>query len=109
MNKFKSYFQEAKAYFISSHQHPVNVMLHHLTVLIGISGVFLLLYDWRLSGICLFLVMTLPVSGHLIWEKNEPAFKKYPSGIMILASLSWSFENWFGLRQLFKNKPLING
>ncbi len=104
MDNFNTYFHEAKAHFIASHQHPINVMLHHLTVVIGITGLFLLFYDWRLSAICLFLTLTVPVSGHLIWEKNEPAFKKYPSGIMILASLSWSFENWLGFRQLWQAK-----
>lgn len=104
MSNFKSYFQEAKSYFIASHQHPINQMLHHLTVVIGIAGVFLLFYDWRFSAISLFLVMLVPVAGHLFFEKNEPAFKKYPNGIMILASVSWSFDNWFGFRQLFNNK-----
>jgi hypothetical protein len=108
MDNFKAYFQEAKAYFISCHQHPINQMLHHLTVVIGLAGAFLLFYDWRLTAICLFLTLVIPVSGHLFFEKNEPAFKKYRSGIMILASLSWSWDNWLGFRSLLKPKTIVD-
>lgn len=94
-----SYFQEAKAHFIASHQHPINQILHHITNLLVIAGFFLLFYDWRLALLCLVLTQVFALGGHAFFEKNEPAFKKYP-GITILASMSWSFENWFGLRQV---------
>lgn len=103
-----SHFQEAKAHFIASHQHPMNQVMHHLTNIIAIAAVILLFYDWRLTAICVVLTQALAWSGHWVFEKNEPAFVKYPSGIMILASLSWSFENWFGLRQLFNKKATTN-
>jgi hypothetical protein len=96
-----SYYQEAKAHFLESHQHPINQMLHHLTNIIAIAAVVLLFYDWRLTAICVALTQIFAIGGHIVFEKNEPAFKKYP-GVVILISLSWSFENWFGLRQLWQ-------
>lgn len=95
-----SYFQQAKAHFIASHQHPVNQLLHHLTNLLAIAAAILLFVDWRLTLICLVLTQVFALGGHAFFEKNEPAFRKYP-GITILASMSWSFENLFGLRQLW--------
>lgn len=94
-----SYFQEAKAHFIASHQNPINQILHHITNLLVFAAVVLLFYDWRLTLLCLVLTQVFALGGHAFFEKNEPAFKKYP-GITILASMSWSFENWFGLRQV---------
>ena len=94
-----SYFQEAKAHFLASHQHPINQFLHHLTNVIAIAAVVSLLYDWRLTILCVVLTQVFAIGGHIVFEKNEPAFVKYP-GIVILVSMSWSFENWFGLRQL---------
>lgn len=94
-----SYFQEAKAHFVASHQNPINQALHHLTNILAIAAVILLFVDWRLTLICLVLTQVFALGGHAVFEKNEPAFVKYP-GITILASLSWSFENWFGLRQV---------
>lgn len=94
-----SYFQEAKAHFIASHQHPINQFLHHLTNLLAIAAVVFLFFDWRLTLICLILTQVFALGGHAFFEKNQPAFVKYP-GITILASLSWSFENGFGIRQL---------
>ena len=95
-----NYFHKAKAHFIASHQHPINQILHHITNVLAIAAVVLLFYDWRLTLLCLVLTQVFALSGHAFFEKNEPAFKKYP-GITILASLSWSFDNWFGLRQLW--------
>lgn len=95
-----SYFHEAKAHFIASHQHPINQVLHHITNLLAIAAVVLLFYDWRLTLVCLVLTQVFALSGHAFFEKNEPAFRKYP-GIVILVSLSWSFDNWFGLRQVW--------
>jgi hypothetical protein len=97
-----SYFQEAKAYFIASHQNPINIFLHHLTVLLAISAVVLLFYDWRWTLGCLVLTQVFAIGGHALFEKNKPAFVKYRSGIMIPVSISWSFENFFGLRQLWR-------
>ena len=94
-----SYFHQAKAHFIASHQHPINQILHHITNLLAIASAILLFYDWRLTLVCLVLTQVFALGGHAVFEKNEPAFRKYP-GITILASLSWSLENWFGLRQL---------
>lgn len=95
-----SYYQEAKAHFVASHQHPINQLLHHITNALAIAAVVLLFYDWRLTLGCLVLTQVFALGGHALFEKNQPAAIKYP-GITILASLSWSFENWFGLRQLW--------
>lgn len=103
-----SYFHDAKAHFVASHQHPINQVLHHLTNLLAIAAVVLLFYDWRLTLVCLVLTQVFALGGHAFFEKNEPAFVKYP-GITILASMLWSFENWFGLRKFwmyFKRKTV---
>lgn len=94
-----SYFQDAKAHFIASHQNPINQALHHLTNALAIAAVVFLFFDWRLTLLCLVLTQVFALGGHAVFEKNEPAFVKYP-GITILAAMSWSFENWFGLRQV---------
>ena len=94
------YFDEAKAHFIASHQHPINQMLHHLTNVLAIAAVVLLFYDWRWTLVCLVLTQVFALGGHAFIEKNQPAAVKYP-GITILASLTWSFENWFGLPQIW--------
>lgn len=98
-----SLFQDAKAHFIASHQNPINQALHHLTNLLAIAAVVLLFFDWRLTLLCLVLTQVFAIGGHTFFEKNEPAFRKYP-GITILVSMSWSFENWFGLRQLLTSQ-----
>jgi len=94
-----SYFNEAKAHFIESHQNPINQALHHLTNLLAIAAIIFLFIDWRITLVCLIFTQVFALGGHAFFEKNDPAFVKYP-GITILASLSWSFENWFGLRQI---------
>jgi hypothetical protein len=96
-----SYFQEARAHFVASHQHPINQALHHLTNVLAITAVIVLFYDWRWTLVCLVLTQVFALGGHFLFEKNHPAFVKYP-GITILASLSWSFEHWFGLRDLWQ-------
>ncbi|NDJ19216.1 Mpo1-like protein [Myxacorys almedinensis] len=96
-----TYFQAAKAHFIASHQNPINQALHHLTNLLAIASVVYLFIDWRMTVLCLVLTQVFALGGHAVFEKNEPAFVKYP-GITILASLQWSFENWFGFRQLWQ-------
>jgi hypothetical protein len=96
-----NYFQEAKAHFVASHQNPINQVLHHLTNLLAIAAVVFLFYDWRLTLICLVLTQVFALGGHAFFEKNQPAFVKYRNGIMILASMQWSFENWFGFRQVW--------
>ncbi|PSO53169.1 MAG: DUF962 domain-containing protein [Cyanobacteria bacterium QH_8_48_120] len=93
-------FQEAKAHFIASHQNPINQVLHHITNLLAIAAVIFLWFDWRLTVVCVVLTQVFALGGHAFFEKNEPAFKQYP-GITILVSMSWSFENWFGLRQIW--------
>ncbi len=95
-----SYFHSAKDHFVASHQHPINQILHHLTNVLAIAAVVLLFYDWRLTLVCLVLTQVFALGGHAFFEKNEPAFVKYP-GITILVSIMWSFENWFGLRQVW--------
>lgn len=97
-----SYFHDAKAHFVASHQHPINQILHHITNLLAIVAVVLLFYDWRLTFFCLVLTQIFALGGHAIFEKNQPAAVKYP-GITILASLSWSFDHWFGFRQIWMN------
>lgn len=94
-----NYFQAAKAHFVASHQNPINQFLHHLTNLVAIAAIIFLFYDWRLTLVCLVLTQVFALGGHAFFEKNEPAFVKYP-GITILASMQWSFEHWFGLRQI---------
>lgn len=94
-----SYFQDAKAHFVASHQNPINQALHHLTNALAIAAVVFLFIDWRLTLLCLVFTQIFALGGHAVFEKNEPAFVKYP-GITILAAMSWSFEHWFGLRQL---------
>jgi hypothetical protein len=95
-----SYYREAKAHFVLSHQNPINQFLHHLTNLLAIAAVVFLFYDWRLTILCLVLTQVFALGGHAVFEKNEPAFVKYP-GITILVAMQWSFENWFGLRQVW--------
>jgi hypothetical protein len=95
-----SYFQEAKAHFVASHQHPINQILHHLTNILAIAAVVSLFYDWRWTLVCLVLTQVFALGGHAFFEKNDPAFVKYP-GITILVSILWSFENLFGLRQVW--------
>ncbi|MBD2022234.1 DUF962 domain-containing protein [Leptolyngbya sp. FACHB-36] len=101
-----SYFQDAKAHFVASHQHPINQALHHLTNTLAIVAVVLLFYDWRWTLACLVLTQVFALGGHFVFEKNQPAAVKYP-GITILASLSWSLDHWFGLRQIlnYLNRP----
>ncbi|HEY9862522.1 MAG TPA: Mpo1-like protein [Candidatus Obscuribacterales bacterium] len=99
MSEFRQLLQESKAHFVASHQNPINQALHHLTNILAIAAVILLFYDWRLTLVCLVLTQVFALGGHAVFEKNHPAFVKYP-GITILSSMTWSFENWFGLRQL---------
>lgn len=96
-----SYFQQAKAHFLASHQNPINQALHHIVNILVFVGIGYLFIDWRIALLCGVLTQVLAIGGHIVFEKNEPAFKQYP-GIVILVSMSWSFENWFGLRQLFQ-------
>ena len=79
-----SYFLEAKAHFVASHQHPINQMLHHLTNLLAIAAVVLLFYDWRLTLVAGVLTQVFALGGHAVFEKNQPAS---PSSIP--ASPSW--------------------
>lgn len=104
-----SYLQEAKVYFAACHQHPINQFLHHLTNILAIAAVVFLFYDWRLTLISLVLTQVFAIGGHLIFEKNQPAFVKYPVWVTIPTSMQWSFERWFGLRQVwnyFKHKTV---
>ncbi len=97
-----TYFQEAKVYFAQCHQHPINQLLHHITNILAIASPFVLFYDWRLTVVFLVLTQVLAISGHFIFEKNQPAFAKYPVWVTIPTSLMWSFERWFGLRQVWQ-------
>lgn len=106
-----SYFQEAKRHFVASHQNPINQALHHLTNILAIAAVIYLFIDWRLTVLCVILTQVFAIGGHWLFEKNDPAFVKYSTGIMIPVSLSWSFEHWFGLRQVvayFSRKFQVN-
>ena len=96
-------FPAAKRHFIECHQHPINQALHHLVNIIAIVGVIFLFVDWRVSILCLILTQVFAIGGHIVFEKNKPAFMKYP-GITILAAFAWSFENWFGLKQILQSK-----
>lgn len=97
-----SYFREAKTYFAASHQHPINQALHHLTNILAIAAIVLLFYDWRFTIVCLVLTQVFAIGGHAVFEKNQPAFVKYPVWITIPTSMMWSFERWFGLRQVWR-------
>ncbi|MBE9117545.1 DUF962 domain-containing protein [Lusitaniella coriacea LEGE 07157] len=99
-----NHFQAAKAHFLQCHQHPINQLFHHITNLFAIAAIFCIFYDWRLTVLCVVLTQVFALSGHIFFEKNEPAFNKYP-GIVILVSLLWSLENGFGLRQIFSKSP----
>ena len=92
--------REAKAHFIASHQHPINQALHHFNNFLVLVGVGMLFVDWRYSPLCVLVAQAIAISGHALFEKNEPAFRQYPGIPTILASMSWSFENAFGLRQV---------
>lgn len=95
-------FHDAKAHFVACHQHPVNQVLHHITNLLAIAMLPLLVWQqWGWLIGCLVLSQILALGGHAVFEKNQPAAVKYP-GITILASISWSFDHWFGFRQVFQ-------
>lgn len=64
-----SYFHEAKAHFVASHQHPINQVLHHLNNMLAIAAVVLLFYDWRLTLVCLVLTQVFALGGHALFEK----------------------------------------
>lgn len=96
-----SYFRDAKAHFEASHQHPVNIALHHFANVLAIAAIILLFYDWRWTVFCLVLTQVFALGGHAFIEKNQPAAVRYP-GVTILASLTWSFENLFGIRQVWQ-------
>jgi hypothetical protein len=99
---FVGLFQDAKAHFIACHQHPVNQALHHLTNALAIALIPLfILHKWVWLVGCLVATQVFALGGHAIFEKNQPAAIRYPV-ITILASLSWSFDNWFGLRQVLQ-------
>jgi len=101
-------FQDAKAHFVASHQHPINQVLHHITNTMAIALIPLLfMQKWAWFAGVLVVSQILAWGGHAVFERNKPAFIQYP-GITILASLSWSFDNWFGMRQIldyFANQP----
>ncbi|KPQ38212.1 MAG: putative membrane protein [Phormidium sp. OSCR] len=94
-----SVLQEAKVHFEASHQHPINQVLHHITNFLALSAIGLLWFNPKVSIIFLVISQIFAWGGHAVFEKNHPAFFKYP-GITILASFAWSFERWFGFRQL---------
>ena len=98
MNRMQHY-QEAKAHFLASHQHPVNQALHHLVNVIAIVSVIYIPINIWVSVVGLILTQVFAIGGHILFEKNKPAFVKYP-GTVILVSIAWSFQRWFGLRDL---------
>lgn len=97
------YYQKAKAHFIASHQHPVNQAMHHTSNLLAIAAIAFLFVDWRWTLGCLVLTQVFALGGHYWVEKNQPAAIQYPI-ITILASLSWSFDRWFGLRDWLQHQ-----
>lgn len=102
-----NYYQEAKAHFLASHQHPINQGLHHLVNLMAIAAVITVFYDWRITVVLFVFTQVFAIGGHIVFEKNDPAFRQYPL-IVIPISIAWSFENGFGLRQLLYRKPRNN-
>jgi hypothetical protein len=102
MSDFQSYYNSAKRHFVASHQHPINQALHHANTLLALVSLVYLLIDWRVTLACLVITQIFAISGHFIFEKNKPAAVKYP-GITILVSIAWSFEHWFGLRDVLQH------
>jgi hypothetical protein len=96
-HSFSDYFGAAKAHFVESHRHPVNQVFHHITNALALVAIVSVFFDWRWTVGILVLTQVLALSGHFVFEKNQPAAVKYP-GITILASLSWSFDHWFGFK-----------
>ncbi|MEB3293392.1 MAG: Mpo1-like protein [Synechococcales bacterium] len=94
------YFHAAKRHFLACHQHPLNQAIHHFTNLLAFLAIALLFYDWRISLILLIVPQPIVWMGHAVFEKNQPAFVKFP-GITIAVSLLWSIEHLFGLRDLW--------
>jgi hypothetical protein len=92
-------YEGAKAHFVASHQNPINQAIHHGTNLLAFLSILFLLIDWRIALAMLIAPQPFVWMGHAVFEKNQPAFVKYP-GITILASLAWSIEEWFGLKPL---------
>ena len=95
------HYQQAKAHFLASHQHPTNQALHHLVNIIAIVAVIYIPINIWVSVVGLVLTQVLAIGGHWLFEKNQPAFVKYP-GTVIVVSIAWSFGRWFGLRDLLK-------
>ena len=94
-----SVYSKAKAHFIDSHRHPINQGLHHIVNILAIVGVVYLFINIWVSVVCLVLTQVLAIGGHWLFEKNKPAFVQYP-GVVIIVSLMWSFDRWFGIRDL---------
>lgn len=95
----REYYQEAKVHFIATHQHPVNIALHHASNFLVFAAIPLLFVNWVVSAVFIALTQILTIGGHLFFEKNKPAFVGYNNFVIIVSSLSWSLDNWFGLRQ----------
>ncbi|OUC16276.1 MAG: hypothetical protein B0A82_02430 [Alkalinema sp. CACIAM 70d] len=98
-----AHFSAAREHFIACHQHPINQALHHFanfTVILSLVLALIHRMDWKLAILLILLTQPLVWAGHAVFEKNQPAFIKYP-GITILASLSWSFERLFGLKDIW--------
>ncbi len=101
MSNFQNYYRDAKAHFVASHQHPINQALHHANTLLALVSLVYLFIDWRVTLVCLVVTQIFAIGGHFVFEKNKPAAVKYP-GITILVSIAWSFEHWFGLRDVLR-------
>ncbi len=96
------HFRAAQRHFIASHQHPVNQILHHLTVIINLVGIVLLIQELNYIWISLGLLVISQVmawGGHFWIEKNQPAAVRYPV-LTMFVSIFWSAQNLFGLRMV---------
>jgi hypothetical protein len=95
---WKNHYTAAQQHFIAAHQNPTNQIIHHITNALAFIALPLLFVDWRIALLLLLLPQPFVWLGHAVFEKNEPAFIKYP-GTTILASLHWSLQERFGLKQ----------
>jgi hypothetical protein len=94
---WQTHYSAAKQHFIASHQNPTNQIIHHITNFLAFLAIPFLFIDWRIALVLLILPQPFVWMGHSLFEKNKPAFVKYP-GTTILASLHWSLQERFGLK-----------
>ena len=84
------------------HRNVVNKVFHFLGIPLIVVSLLIIAIDWRWS-LGLFLIgWILQISGHLVFEKNRPAFTK--NIVHLLIGPMWWIET-VSLYRLWK-KPL---